>query len=86
MVRPEETQPHTCPEGLKRNFLDCVRFRKPACYLPEVGHRSAAVRHVWHIAMILGETLKQDPGQERFAASEHANALPSRPVRAPRRL
>jgi len=71
------------PRGEQRNFLDCVKSRKP-CYAPaEVGHRTITIAHIGHIAIRLGRKLKWDPDKERFVGDDEANKMLSRPMRAP---
>jgi len=81
-VGPNETHLFTCPGGEIRNFLDCVKSRKP-CYSPaENGHRAAGIAHLGNIAMMVGKKLEWDPKTERFDNHE-ANTMLSRPMRHP---
>ena len=81
-IGPNETHLYTCRGGEIRNFLDCVKSRKP-CYSPaENGHRAAAIAHMGNIAMMVGQKLKWDPVKERFDNDE-ANKMLSRPMREP---
>lgn len=67
----------------KRDFLDAVKTRGATLADAEVGHRTASLGHLGHIAIQLGRKLTWDPGQERFNDDE-ANRLLSRPPgRAP---
>lgn len=66
-----------------RNWLDCIRTRKPTISPAEVGHRSCSVCLLQHIAMILGRRLYWDPVLERFHNDDEANAMLSRPMRFP---
>jgi myo-inositol 2-dehydrogenase / D-chiro-inositol 1-dehydrogenase len=61
-----------------RNFLDCVKSRKPTTYTAETGHRLSTVMHIGNIAMQLGRKLKWDPQTESFVGDDAANALRSR--------
>lgn len=65
------------------NFLDCIRTRKEPICPPEVGHRSATCCHLANIAMLLHRRLKWDPKAERFIGDDEANAMLTRPYRAP---
>ncbi len=65
------------------NFLDCIRTRRPPICPPETGHRSATVCHLGNIAIRLGRPLDWDPGSESFVGDDEANAMRSRPMRAP---
>jgi hypothetical protein len=69
-----------------RNFLDCVRSRRQPVAPAEVGHRSASVCHLGNVAIRLGRTVKWDPQRECFPDDEEANAMLSRPLRAPWQL
>ena len=52
----------------------------------EAGHRSATVRHLGNIAMLLKRKLCWEPVQEQFANEDEANRMLTRPMRAPWRL
>ncbi len=67
------------------NFLDCVRSRKDPIAHVETGHRSATVCHLGNIAVRLGKkkVLHWDPAAERFTNDDEANAMLTRPMRAP---
>lgn len=78
-----KTRLYTCAEGEQRNFLDCVKSRKP-CYAPaEVGHRTITIAHIGHISMQLGRKLQWDPEREEFINDPPANWMLSRPMREP---
>lgn len=68
-----------------RNFLDCVRSRQDPVARVEIGHRSASVCHLGNIAVRLGKkkVLQWDPAAERFTNDDEANAMVTRPMRAP---
>jgi len=85
LYRPSEVVPRT--EGMKggehRNFIDCVKSRKP-CYAPaETGHRTITIAHIGNIAMMLGRKLKWDPQAEQFVNDTEANAMLGRKQREP---
>ncbi len=68
------------------DFLECVKSRnKPVCDAA-IGHRSASVCHVGNIALRTGQTLRWDPRAERFVDNALADAMLSRPMRAPWKL
>ena len=70
----------------KQDFIDCVRSRREPIVPAEVGHRTATMCQLGHIAVQLGERLKWDAAAERFVGNERANALLARPHREPWRV
>lgn len=81
-IKPDELHLYTAPNE-HRNFLDCVKSRKP-CYAPaEVGHRTITIAHIGNIAMMLGRKLKWDPQKEQFINDDTANKMLDRPRRKP---
>jgi len=64
----------------QRNWIDCIRSRKPTIVPAEVGHRSATICHLGNIGYQLKRTLKWDPVKEQFDDAE-ANKLTSREPR-----
>ena len=67
----------------KRDFLDAVKTRGVTLADAEVGHRTASLGHLGHIAIQLGRKLSWDPDQERFADEEANHRLSLPPGRAP---
>jgi predicted dehydrogenase len=65
----------------KRNWVECVRSRKPTICPAEVGHRSATVCHLGNIGYRLRKQLRWDPVKEQFDDAD-ANKLVSREPRA----
>jgi predicted dehydrogenase len=85
LYRPSEVVKRT--EGNKggehRNFLDCVKSRKP-CYAPaQTGHRTISIAHIGNIAMLLGRKLRWNPDQQQFVGDAEANAMLCRKQREP---
>lgn len=81
-IGPDELRFPLKPE--KRDFLDAVKSRGQTLADAEVGHRTASLGHLGHIAIQLGRPLKFDPDKERFEGDDEANkmlALP--PGRSP---
>ena len=69
--------------GEHRNFLDCVKSRKP-CYAPaEIAHRTITIPHIGNIAMQLGRKLEWNAKVERFVNAPEADAMLSRTEREP---
>lgn len=68
-----------------RNFLDCIRTRRPTITHPEVAHRAMSICQAWTISLRLGRKLKWDPVRERFD-NDAANRMLYREPRAPWRI
>jgi predicted dehydrogenase len=75
----------TDPSTHVRNFLDCVKTRRPANANSEVAAQSHIVCHSAYIAWQLGRTLKYDPATHEFDDAE-ANRMRSRAMREPYRI
>ncbi|MGF1580778.1 MAG: Gfo/Idh/MocA family protein [Gemmataceae bacterium] len=72
--------------GHLQDWINCIRDRQqPICNV-EVGHRSVSVCHLGTIALRLGGRFQWDPAREQFTGNDQANALLTRPMRAPWRL
>ena len=67
------------------NFIECVKTRKDPVAPVEVGHRSGSLCHLGVIAVRLGKkkVLQWNPEKERFTNDDEANAMVTRPLRAP---
>ena len=65
------------------NWLDCIRSRRQPIAPAEVAHRSCTACLLHHVAMKLPRRLRWDPEKERFVGDDEANAMLSRPQRAP---
>jgi predicted dehydrogenase len=66
----------------QRNFLDCVKSRKPAIAPAETAHHSAIPGHLGLIAMLTGRKIKWDPEKEVIIGDEGASKLLSREYHA----
>jgi myo-inositol 2-dehydrogenase / D-chiro-inositol 1-dehydrogenase len=66
-----------------KNWLECVKSRKTPLAPADIAHRSNAACIVSWIAMKLARPLTWDPQRERFVNDDQANAMLSRPERAP---
>ena len=66
-----------------RNWLDCIKSRKPTICHPESAHRATTICHAVNIGLRLGRSLKWDPQAERFSDDAQANAMLLRAMRAP---
>lgn len=71
------------PMNHMRDFLNCVRTRRPPVAGPEVAHRSMTTCHAANICMLLKRNLKWDPTNEKFINDPQANRLRSRAMREP---
>jgi predicted dehydrogenase len=76
----------TASENHFRNFIDCVISRETPVAHVEAAHRSITIAHLGNIAMLLGRDLRWDPATERVHNDAQANAMLSRPMRAPWRM
>jgi len=65
------------------NWLDCIRSRKETIAPVEIAHRACSTCLLHHIAMKTKRRIKWDPVKERFIGDDAANAMLSRPQRAP---
>jgi predicted dehydrogenase len=65
------------------NWLEGIQNKTPVLSPVEIAHRICSICLISHIAMKLPGKLKWDPKKERFTNSEKANAMLSRPQRAP---
>ncbi len=73
-------------ENHQRNFLDCVKSRKPTITPVETGHHSAIPGHLALISMIVGRKIRWDVGSERILSDHEATKLMSRGYRPPWKL
>jgi predicted dehydrogenase len=64
-----------------RNFVDCVKSRKPTVTNPNVVRHSHTACHAAAMAWMLNRTLRFDPETEAFIDDDEANRLRSRPAR-----
>ncbi len=69
-----------------RNFLDCVKSRKPAITPSETAHHSAIPGHLGLISMLVERKLKWDAQAERILDDAEASQLLTRPFRPPWKL
>ncbi|HMJ88312.1 MAG TPA: Gfo/Idh/MocA family oxidoreductase [Candidatus Acidoferrum sp.] len=85
-IGDDETRLYTNIEGEHHDFLKCVKSRKDPYFPVDIGHRISTVCHLGNLAIQLGRKLKWEPQAERFPNDDSANALLSRPMRAPWKL
>jgi len=70
----------------RRNFLDCVKSRKPTITPVQVAHHSTIPGHLGLISMLTGRKLQWDVEKEEIVNDAEASALLTRPYRAPYKL
>jgi predicted dehydrogenase len=59
----------------RKNWLDCIRTRRPPICDAEVGACSAIICHLGNIGYQLGRPLKWDPKKQEFIGDKEANQL-----------
>ena len=69
-----------------RNFLDCVKTRRPSRANADVACYSHIACHAANIALFLNRQVKYDPRKNEFIGDEEANRLRSEALREPWRL
>jgi predicted dehydrogenase len=69
--------------GHQREFLDCVKSRKPTLTPVEVAHRSQTPGHLGYIASVVGRKLRWDAAKQEIIGDAQAAQLLSRPLRSP---
>ena len=79
---PEEMAYPRSP-GHQRNFIDCVKSRRPTLTPAETAHRSAGPGHLAQVAMHLGRKLVFDPVREVVLNDDTANRMLAPALRAP---
>ena len=82
VIGPNEIHLATSPEH-HANWLDCVRSRQQPLAPAEIAHRACSTCLLHWIAMKTNRRLHWDPVKERFRDDDQANAMLSRPQRAP---
>ncbi len=75
---PETSKHWPQPPSEHRNFLDCVKSRKPTTYTAETMHQLHTTLLMGDIAIRLGRKLNWDPANEAFIDDDAANAMRSR--------
>ena len=78
---PEKSKYIKLPPCEQRNFLDCVKTRKPTTYTAEAMRDLCNTLHMGVIAIALGRKLKWDNNTRSFIKDDAANQLQSRPAR-----
>jgi len=81
-IGPNEIHFHASPDH-HLDWLRSIQTRKPAATSPEQAHRSTSACQIAWIAMHRARKLRWDPVKEEFIGDAEANAMRSRPQRAP---
>jgi predicted dehydrogenase len=85
---PEElrkVKAYESPEH-RRNFLDCVKSRKPTITPVQTAHHSTLPGHLGLISMLVGRKIYWDPVEEIILNDSFAGNMLSRPYRRPYKL
>ena len=61
--------------GHMRNWLDCIKSRRPCVAPPEIGHRSITPGFLGYVSDALKRPLRWDAHSERIIGDEEANRL-----------
>jgi predicted dehydrogenase len=69
--------------GHQRNFLDCVKSRRPTVTPVETAHHSAVPGHLGLISMLTGRKIYWDVQKEKILHDHDASKLLTRPYRHP---
>jgi predicted dehydrogenase len=85
VIGPDEIHLYASLEH-HRNFLDCIKTRRPAAASAEVGHHATTTCNLVEISARLGRKVSWDAQSEHFTGDESANRLLSRAMRAPWRI
>jgi hypothetical protein len=67
----------------QRNFIECVKSRKPTITPVETAHHSAIPGHLSLISMLTGRKLKWDVASEQILDDPEASELLTRAYRPP---
>ena len=76
-----QSQPGLDVQAHSRNFLDCIKSRKPTAANATVMRHSHIACHAAALSWMLGRKLELDPIKEEFINDEEANRLRARPAR-----
>jgi hypothetical protein len=69
-----------------RNFIDCIRSRKPTLSPIETAIHVDTISHMGDISIRLGRPIKWDPAKEQIIGDDEARKMLDRPMRAPWKL
>lgn len=66
-----------------RNFVECIKSRKPTINPLESAIRSDTISHISDICIRLGRPIQWDPEKERIIGDKEASKMLDRPMRKP---
>lgn len=82
VIGPNEI--HLYPSfGPHRNFLDCIKTRKPTAASPEIGHHATTTCNLVEISARVGRKIRWNAKTERCVNDDSANKYLSRVMRTP---
>lgn len=81
-IGPEETHLYRSDDH-HRNFLDCIRTRRPTVAPVKVGYHSQIICSLSDIAIRLGRKIRWDPAREQVINDPGAKRLLARAMRSP---
>jgi predicted dehydrogenase len=81
-IGPNEIHLHASSDH-HLDWLNSIRTRQRSATTPEIAHRSTSACEIAWITMKLGRKVRWDPVKEVFLNDDQANAMRSRPQRAP---
>jgi predicted dehydrogenase len=81
-IGPDEIHLYRSP-GHTRNFLDCIKTRRPTITPAETAHRSATPGHLGLIALKLGRKLRFNPKTEEIIGDPTASSMLGNAMRSP---
>jgi predicted dehydrogenase len=84
-VKPDELH-LPARESQARDFVDCIKSRKPTINPLESAIRSDTISHLSDLCIRLKRPIKWDPNREEILNDAEATKLLNRPLRAPWRL
>jgi predicted dehydrogenase len=82
VIQQNEIHLYESPEQ-HQNWIESIQSGKQTISHAEIAHRSCSACLLAHTAMKLQRKLKWDPKKEQFIGDKEANAMLSRPQRAP---
>lgn len=82
VIGPGEIRLYAAAEH-HRNFLDCIKTRRPATACPDVGHHATTTCNLAEISARLGRSVTWDAKAERCVHDDEANRMLERAMRSP---